>query len=216
VEVYEAIRKRRTVRDFKEKQISNGVIKKIIAAGLCAPTNNHLRQWEFIVIKGNEAKLRTIAAVSKNLTPEVARRIVDKWGLTDKCQREMYLDGIPKQYRMLLSAGCLIIPCFCQKENLLKSRTLSGLNGFASIWCCIENMLLAAVAEGIFGVTRIPFEKETHYLRKTLKIPRSYAIPCYIALGYPDRSKAKFRQLQIKVQSRIHADCWQDREPPED
>ena len=47
MELYEAIEKRRTIRDFEDKPVDMEVIKKILSAGLKAPTNNHLRQWEF-------------------------------------------------------------------------------------------------------------------------------------------------------------------------
>lgn len=74
-------------------------------------------------------------------------------------QRGTYIDAIPKQYKMLSTSACLIIPCFRNHGPLLKPENLSALNSFASIWCCIENMLIAAVSEGIYGVTRIPFDK---------------------------------------------------------
>ena len=43
MELYEAIEKRRTIRDFEDKPVDMKVIKKILSAGLKAPTNNHLR-----------------------------------------------------------------------------------------------------------------------------------------------------------------------------
>ena len=154
MDVYEAISKRRTVRDFQEELINPEVIIRIIEAGLRAPTNNHLRQWEFILINKKEMRLAVIDRINKNLSAQDSEKLLDSWGYTD--QRERDLDAIPTQDRMLLQAGCLIIPCFHQETPLLKPKNLSALNGFASIWCCIENMLLAAVTEGIYGVTRIP------------------------------------------------------------
>lgn len=44
MEFYEAIEKRRTVRDFEDRPIAMEIIKRILAAGLKAPTNNHLRE----------------------------------------------------------------------------------------------------------------------------------------------------------------------------
>ena len=208
MDLYQAISNRRTVRDFEDRSISKATIKRIVRAGLKAPSNNHMRQWEFIVVNDKDARARTIAGVSPNLTVRSAKRIIDKWGLKNKFQREMYLDGIPKQHKMLLTAGCLIIPCFLQETPLLKPKSLSWLNGFASIWCCIENMLLAASAEGIQGVTRIPFEKEIGYLRDALHIPQKYSIPCYLALGYPADGKSKIRQIKVNAVDRIHFDRW--------
>jgi nitroreductase len=209
VDVYEAISKRRTVRDFQNKAIDMEVIKRIIDAGLHAPTNNHLRQWEFILINEQSVRLAVIDKVNKNLTARDSEKLLDKWGYSDPYQREMYINAIPKQYRMLLQVGCLIIPCFRQKSPLLKPKNLSALNGFASMWCCIENMLLAAVTEGIYGVTRIPFYKEIKHLKNILNIPEEYTIPCYLALGYPDEKQIKsIHQHIIRAEDRIHFNKW--------
>jgi nitroreductase len=213
VDVYEAISKRRTVRDFLEKTVDRDVISRIVEAGLRAPTNNHLRQWEFILVNEPAMRLAAIKKVNKRLSARDAERFLDGWGYTDPHQREMYVDAIPKQYRMLLRAGCLIIPCFRQESPLLKPKNLSALNGFASIWCCIENMLLAAVAEGVYGVTRIPFDKELQHLKEVLYIPEEYAIPCYLALGYPDEKRSRpIPQHIISAGERMNFNKWGNKE----
>lgn len=50
MELYEAIERRRTVREFEDRPVEEKITKKIIAAGLRAPTNNHLREWEFVIV----------------------------------------------------------------------------------------------------------------------------------------------------------------------
>jgi nitroreductase len=172
-----------------------------------APSNNHMREWEFIIINDNAAKLEIISMVNRNRSEEEAVSTIDDWGLTDKYQREMYIDAIPKQYRMLLDAGCIIIPCFRQID-LLKPKNLNSLNPFASIWCCIENILLAAVDEGIYGVTRIPYDEEILHLKKALSIPVDYEIPCYIALGYPKGDVNKIPQHSFNIEDKMHFNMW--------
>jgi nitroreductase len=209
LDIHEAILKRHTVRDFQEIPISQEAIKRIIDAGLRAPSNDHLRQWEFILVNDQAVRLNVIEQVNKNLTVRDSEKLLNKWGYTDTYQRQMYIDAIPKQYRMLLQAGCLIIPCFRQKSPLLKPKNLSALNGFASIWCCIENMLLYAVSEGIYGVTRIPFDKEIKHIKRILNIPEDYVIPCYLALGYPEKNSGKeIPQHTIQPENRIHFNKW--------
>lgn len=51
MDVYEAIAKRMTIRDFDEREIPLEIIKKLLSAGLQAPTNDHLRRWEFILVQ---------------------------------------------------------------------------------------------------------------------------------------------------------------------
>jgi nitroreductase len=207
MEIYDAIKARRTVRDFEDRPIEQDVLRRIIEAGLAAPTNNHMREWEFIILPEKRDRLKAVQMVRDRELKE-AVDIVDQWGLIDNSQRNMYIDAIPKQHRMLVEAGCLIIPLFRQYEPLLKPGSLSSLNSFASIWCCIENMLLTAVGEGIQGVTRIPFDEEIGYIKTVLNVPEGYEIPCYLALGYPAAKQPQIRQHPVDADSKIHLNRW--------
>ena len=51
MEFYEAIRKRRTVREFLDKEVDFEAIKRILEAGNQAPTWNHNRSWSYIVLR---------------------------------------------------------------------------------------------------------------------------------------------------------------------
>jgi nitroreductase len=207
MDIYQAISSRRTVRDFEDRPIDEAVLRRIIEAGLMAPTNNHMREWEFIVFPQKQERYKAIQMVRDRERNE-AVDIVDKWGLVEDSQRNMYIDAIPKQHRMLMEAGCLIIPLFRQYEPLLTPGSLSSLNGFASIWCCIENMLLAAASEGIMGVTRIPFDEEVGCLKTMLNVPQGYEIPCYLALGYPVTKQPEIRQHPVDADKKIHLNKW--------
>ena len=90
----------------------------------------------------------------------------------------------------------------------MKPSCLSSLNEFASIWCCIENILLAAASEQILGVTRIPMEEELKYIKETLKHPDNYTMPCYIALGYPSKDAKLPVQKAINIEDRLHFNHW--------
>ncbi|MEN8908038.1 MAG: nitroreductase family protein [Clostridiales bacterium] len=208
MEVYDAIYKRRTVRNFQDKKIDFDTIKKLLKAGLQAPTNNHMRQWEFVVIQDKEKRKKIIEKIKKNVSKEDSINIVDNWGLIDNDQKEMYIDAIPKQYTMLLNAACLIIPFFRQSNSLLKPTSLSNLNSFASIWCCIENIFIAAASEDIYGVTRIPFDEEIKHIKSILNVPVGYEFPCYIAIGYPLNDTINFKQKKHTIDEKIHLNNW--------
>jgi len=208
MDFYGVVMARRTVRDFEDRPIPREVLERIVGAGLKAPSNNHMREWEFIVLSDPEARLNAIRMVRDSLGAAESTAIIDAWGLTDEGQRQMYLDAIPKQHRMLLTAGCLILPLFKQEGPLLKPDSLSALNGFASIWCCVENMLLAATAEGLSGVTRIPFDSEIAHLKQALGVPEGYEIACYLALGYPLKDRPQLRQTPADARQKIHYNRW--------
>lgn len=208
MDIYEAMASRKTIRDFTSQEVSRDLIKKIISAGFFAPTNNHMREWHFITLQDKTKRQELLQQLIKPISTKGAIGIINRWQLTDESQRAMYIDGIPKQFSMLNDAGCLILPCYRQYTPLLKPKDLSALNNFASIWCCIENILVAAAAEGVYGVTRIPNEGEGKKLKQILNIPEDYEIPCYIALGYPAEGAKRAGQVDIKIEDRIHVDAW--------
>lgn len=47
---------------------------------------------------------------------------------------------------MLLDVSAVVIPLLKQKTDILHPDNISHLNGFASIWCSVENIFLAATA----------------------------------------------------------------------
>lgn len=207
MDVYEAIRARRTIRDFEDRQVGMGTIERIIDAGLKAPTNNHLRQWEFVIVNGKEERANLLRV--ENMTSrDECEQMLDGFGMTDEVQRNMYREAMPRQFSMLYNTGRLILPFFKIREPLLQPSSLSSLNDFASIWCCIENMLLAAASEGLLGVTRIPMAEESEHIKTAVGHPENYVMPCYIALGYPAKNASIPAQKSICAKDKIHINIW--------
>lgn len=53
----------------------------------------------------------------------------------------MFEDALPKQQRMLMQSGCLVLPFFRQRGcPLCEPGEQSGLNYFASAWAAMENI----------------------------------------------------------------------------
>jgi nitroreductase len=208
MDVYKAMAARKTIRDFEPRNVEMDVIKKIISAGMMAPSNNHMREWHFILLQDKAQRKELLDQIIHPVDARGATAIIDRWGLTNESQRHVYIEAIPKQYNMLYTAGALIYPCYMQPTPLLKPKNLSAMNPLVSIWCCIENMLVAAAAEGVFGVTRILFEDERRILKKYLHLPAGFEIPCHLALGYPAKSARRLGQVEINLDERIHMNGW--------
>ena len=208
MDFYDVINTRRTVRDFKDEPMDMEIVKKIIASGMKAPTNDHMRDWHFIVIDDKDVISKLIKKIPKKVSEKRLAFILKTWKLQDECQQKMYSDAIPKQYQMLLNAGCLIIPLFKQKKNLLQPKDLSALNSFASIWCCIENIFLAATAEKYACALRIPLGDEHEYAKSVLNFPDEYMMPCFIAIGKPVDGAVYNEQKSYNIDDKIHTNTW--------
>ena len=64
---------------------------------------------------------------------------------------------------MLIDASVIVIPLLKQKTDILKPDNVSHLNGFASIWCSIQNILLASTAKEYGCAVRIPLGNESEW-----------------------------------------------------
>ncbi len=208
MEFYEVIEKRRTIRDFESEDISKEVFERVISAAMKAPTNDHMRDWHFIIVKDREIAARLLDIVPKGISDEDMNQLIKDWNLDDSLQQECYRNAVPKQYRMLFDASAIILPLLKQKTDLLHPENISHLNGFASIWCSIENIFLATTAEGYGCNLRIPLGYESEHAREILGYPEDYYMPCFIGIGRPKKNAAIPKQKDIDIKDRIHWDVF--------
>ncbi|MBS7628775.1 nitroreductase family protein, partial [Candidatus Bathyarchaeota archaeon] len=54
LEVFEAIRGRRSVRSFLDRDVSQSQLERIIECGILAPSAGNIQPWEFIIIRSPE------------------------------------------------------------------------------------------------------------------------------------------------------------------
>ena len=206
---YQVLEKRRTVRDFSEREVGDELLKRVLAAAFKAPTNDHLRQLEFVVVRGRENIARLVSPVAAN-TQHIQQAGLDAAadGM-DEDQRAMFVDALPKQQRMLIRSNCLVLPFFRQKDcPLCRPVDQSSLNYFASAWAAVENMLLAATAEGLACAFRIPIGNEPEHVKRLVGAPDGYEFVCFLAIGYAASDAHICKQKLIRIEDRIHRNVW--------
>ncbi|MFH1879312.1 MAG: hypothetical protein ABIK64_00800, partial [Bacillota bacterium] len=120
--------------------------------------------------------------------------------------KDMYLDAIPKQKKMILSAPGLLTVAYKPKTPVEQASSIYDLNGFASVWCCIENILLSFAEDNVFGVTFVP--KHTAAVKKVLGIPGEYEIACIIPFGYKSDSAKVLPQKNVSLGNALHYNTW--------
>ncbi len=113
MEFYQVINSRRTVRDLTTEPISADVLERIIAAGIQAPTHDHGREWEFVILREEEEKENAFQFVKAFAKAQGENRFVSA---SASPQQKMYADAMPKQYSMLAKSGCVILP-FLREET---------------------------------------------------------------------------------------------------
>ena len=120
MEFYEAVEKRRTVRDFTEKRVPDEILNRILEAGLKAPSHDHARDWHFVVLRRPERIAEILRHVAGGA--EVQTDIINHWNTATECQKSMYYDALPKQVKMLSQSRCLVLPLFRAGADLMTPR----------------------------------------------------------------------------------------------
>lgn len=107
--------------------------------------------------------------------------------------QKMYGYAMPRQYTMLKEAPYVIIPLFKSKE--LNGEYVSKLNPFATIWCVIENIFLAATAEGLSCSMRIPLNKKHDIVKKKTKSTANLYDTCFYRYWLCKSRREKVRAI---------------------
>lgn len=161
MEVYEAIEKRRTIRIFKEGA-SEEQLRKIILAGTRAPSGGNSQPWEFIIV--DDPKIIDQLA---ELKYQLNRTLPPGQGEGQKEVEERALS----QKKSFKNASVVGVCC------------KSG--GAASAWLCIENMSLAAVADGLGSGIVTYWGKQKEEAQRIIGIPKDYELVAIIKFGMP-------------------------------
>jgi nitroreductase len=178
-DLFEIIRTTRSMRRLKSDPVPSELIRKILEAGVCAPSGGNMQRWRFLVIRDPKVK-ETVGALYKRAWDEQVAPRYRAGEPAPGMSRERFLrllDAAEYLAAHIHEAPVWIVPCL---EGGTPMRT-SG----SSIYPAVQNMLLAARALGL-GATlttlHLQFEQEAE---AALGLPpgvHSYAL---LPLGYP-------------------------------
>ncbi len=204
MEFKQVIMRRRTIRDFSDQELDINVIKEAINDAFLAPTYDHLKQWYFLIIDDFEQKVKLTQTEEMYETISEEMKVLFKDH--DPIAQKMYFDAIPKQKRMILEASLSIVVIYKPKTDIKDAIRVYDINGFASIWCAIENLLLSLAEKNIFGVTFIP--KNTEAVKEILGIPNEFEIASIIPIGYKKDRIKEIPQKELDINQHILTNRW--------
>ena len=199
MEFYEVINKRRSIRQFEDREIPREALERILDAGLKAPSSNHQRRWELVTLTDKTV----ILELAKFIRPYPCRIQEPKTP-----QQEMFQIAYPRQRSMIEEAACVILPYFKQKYPLSEDKNGYGLMDYGAAWALVENMLLAATAEGLGSVVHIPVKKEPEQIKNFLKVPDGWALPALVVLGYAVKDPLLPAQVKATVENKVRWNKW--------
>ncbi len=88
MELYDAIKKRYSVRAYRDKAVEDDKLRRVLDAGRSAPSARNRQEWKFIVVRDAETREK-LAAASEQDWMAATPVIIAVVGLTD---RTMFCD----------------------------------------------------------------------------------------------------------------------------
>ena len=115
MELYEAIDKRRSIRQFEDRAIPRDVLERILNAGLKAPSSNHQRQWELVALT-DRSMIQCLAKLVKPYPCSISEPRTP--------QQEMFKIAYPRQRSMIEGSACVVLPYFkCNTTSKARRTT---------------------------------------------------------------------------------------------
>ncbi|MEX2445934.1 MAG: nitroreductase [Dehalococcoidia bacterium] len=162
MEVFEAIRTRRDMDAFASEVPPRDVVARLIDAGVWAPNHRHTEPWRFHVLAGDG---RTALA-------EALARWLEGQGRGDAPQRAI-------RAKLVRSPVVLVVSQVGTPDDSVRDR-----EDYAACMCAVQNILLAAHAEGLiahFSTDRTLMDEGA---RAYLGLAPADRLVAYLHLGY--------------------------------
>ena len=203
--VYRAIHTRRDVRgEFLPDAIPDDVLARVLTAAHHAPSVGFMQPWDFVLVRAREVRER--------IHRDFLAAHVEAEQMFDEAKRATYrnlkLEGI------LDAPLNLCITCDRSRHGpVVIGRTHIGAMDIYSAVCAVQNLWLAARAEGL-GVGWVSILHE-QALREALGIPPEIIPIAYLCIGYvsdfharPELEAAGWLK-RMPLTELLHFDGWQ-------
>jgi nitroreductase len=176
----QAIAQRRATPSFDGSPLSDEHLKKILEAGLQAPSGYNMQPWRFVVVRSEEQKRRLRAASFNQAKVEEASAVIvacgdeDGWRSGD-LEEMLHLGregGMPENYAEQAKVN---IP------NYLSNHPNFPMWLNRHVMIAFTTMMLMAEVLGYDTAPMEGFEQER--VREVLKLPLSYHVVALLAIG---------------------------------
>ena len=187
MELFDAIKNRRSCRNYLPEAIDDAVVESILEAGMWAPSPLNTQPWEFIVITSGNVKERIFAEADR----------CRKWALEKSGWK--WLDSY--QVDFLKQAPVIIAVVGDPKKTGVDMFMEEGMVGYqAACAAAIQNIHLAAYSFGLSTLWFTLFDKKN--IRSILEIGNDKTPVALVLLGKPGASQTPMPRKNLKDKTR--------------
>ncbi len=178
----QAIAERRATPSFDGSPLPPADLKKILEAGLAAPSGYNMQPWRFIVVQSPEQKKRLRGASYNQAKVEEASAVIVACGDSDGWRKDLDLmlqlgreGGMPESYAEQAKSS---VPNYM--ASFSEDKMFAWLN--KQVMLAFSFMLLTAETLGYDTAPMEGFEQEK--VHEVLRLPMSYRVVALLAVGH--------------------------------
>jgi 5,6-dimethylbenzimidazole synthase len=192
--IYRTIRERRDMRHFQPGKVEPEVLSRLLEAAHQAPSVGLIQPWRFIHITDSDLREKI-----HQLVDEERMRTAEALGERKNEFMKLKVEGIRE-------CGELFVAALMEgrEQHLFGRRTLPEMD-LASVACAIQNLWLAARAEGL-GLGWVSIF-DPHALAQLLDMPDGAAPVAVLCLGHVD---AFYPEPMLEMQGWTKRRPWQE------
>lgn len=130
MDIFDAIKNRRSVRRFEDRPVPDEIIRKIVEAGQWAPSACNRQDWRFIIVDSKEVRDRILKETTAHFVGKAPLLIFVVYSnRTDNLEyKDHLLSGAMAAQNMQLAAHALGLGACCVNNLPIKSRLRKILN----------------------------------------------------------------------------------------
>jgi len=199
--LYRIMELRRDIRHFRPGDIDDDVLARILGAAELAPSVGFSQPWAFIVLRDRETRARIRESFLRCREAEAARFPADR----RKTYLEFKLEGIEEA-----TLNVCVLADLRPRDEAILGTTVQPESVRASVCCAVQNLWLAARAEGV-GIGWVSIV-EPSVLREELGLPPGVEPIAYLCVGHAEEFRERplleetgWRPRRASV---IHRDRW--------
>ncbi len=177
----QVIRERRSTPSFDGAPMPAEDIRRILDAGIAAPSGYNVQPWRFVVVQSPEQKRKLRAACFNQAKVEEASVVIACCGDADSWRRDAdeiirmgVGGGMPEGYAAQLKSYV---------ESYLSSLTTDQMHGWLNKQVSLAAAFMMLMAEAM-GYDTAPMEGfEQERVHEVLRLPLSYWVVSLLAIG---------------------------------
>jgi nitroreductase len=193
MDLFDAIRDRKSIRRFKQAPVPEEAIRKILDAGRLAPSANNTQPWSFLVVK-DQATLSNMA--------DAVREMIDRMiPFAENEKQAQRLAAYKNNYYTFFENAPVVIAVFLETSDAGTDRLLARMGYSAetvarlrpwpalqSVAAAIEHMLLAAHALGYGSCWMTGPLVAQEAFGKLLDFGQEKSVVALLPVGVPDEN----------------------------